>query len=603
MSKRTGHALPSVSLLAWLVPLLFAGGFPAPRLAAQTANAASSNVASADAASGNAPLTPDQRIIHVLSRLSYGPRPGDIERVEAMGVEAYIEEQLRPAEIADDLVREKLAPFTTLNLNLLDGDRVYRLVDAQSVRRQALADQKAMMARVEGLQPPSGSPSTDSLMAARLRRSMLNSRVSGKVVPTERLGEVEILQARMIRAVHSDRQLYEMMVDFWMNHFSVFFDTDEYLTVDYEERAIRPHVMGNFEDLLIATAQHPAMLMYLDNWISTAPEVVVQARLEAGHAVYPDRDLRRSLAIRERAEYFQEASGLNENYGRELMELHTLGVDGGYTQQDVMEVARAFTGWTVTARRQRGYFTFDPLLHVEGDKLVLGRTIESGGMDEGMEILTMLAHHPSTASFISTKLVRRFVADDPPPEIVAAAARTFLETDGDITAVLRTIFTSPEFFAPEHYQVKIKKPIEVVASGIRATGAELDVMSEATYSYVQSAMARMGEDLYRHEAPDGFPDVGSAWIATSALSNRIRFAVDLAASQIPAVTPDLPSAISLLTRMGFAEPTEEVNTELATLVDQLILDAAARRWETTPIDRDLVIRVAAALGSPQFQTR
>ena len=603
MSKRTGHALPSVSLLAWLVPLLFAGGFPAPRLAAQTANAAASRVAPAYAAPGNAPLTPDQRIIHVLSRLSYGPRPGDIERVEAMGVEAYIEEQLRPAEIADDLVREKLAPFTTLNLNLLDGDRVYRLVDAQSVRRQALADQKAMMARVEGLQPPSGSPSTDSLMAARLRRSMLNSRVSGKVVPTERLGEVEILQARMIRAVHSDRQLYEMMVDFWMNHFSVFFDTDEYLTVDYEERAIRPHVMGNFEDLLIATAQHPAMLMYLDNWISTAPEVVVQARLEAGHAVYPDRDLRRSLAIRERAEYFQEASGLNENYGRELMELHTLGVDGGYTQQDVMEVARAFTGWTVTARRQRGYFTFDPLLHVEGDKLVLGRTIESGGMDEGMEILTMLAHHPSTASFISTKLVRRFVADDPPPEIVAAAARTFLETDGDITAVLRTIFTSPEFFAPEHYQVKIKKPIEVVASGIRATGAELDVMSEATYSYVQSAMARMGEDLYRHEAPDGFPDVGSAWIATSALSNRIRFAVDLAASQIPAVTPDLPSAISLLTRMGFAEPTEEVNTELATLVDQLILDAAARRWETTPIDRDLVIRVAAALGSPQFQTR
>ncbi len=603
MSKRTGHALPSVSLLAWLVPLLFAGGFPAPRLAAQTANAASSNVASADAASGNAPLTPDQRIIHVLSRLSYGPRPGDIERVEAMGVEAYIEEQLRPAEIADDLVREKLAPFTTLNLNLLDGDRLYRLVDAQSVRRQALADQKAVMAGVQGLREPSTSPSTDSLMAARLRRSMLNSRVSGKVVPTERLGEVEILQARMIRAVHSDRQLYEMMVDFWMNHFSVFFDTDEYLTVDYEERAIRPHVMGNFEDLLIATAQHPAMLMYLDNWISTAPEVVVQARLEAGHAVYPDRDLRRSLAIRERAEYFQEASGLNENYGRELMELHTLGVDGGYTQQDVMEVARAFTGWTVTARRQRGYFTFDPLLHVEGDKLVLGRTIESGGMDEGLEILTMLAHHPSTASFISTKLVRRFVADDPPPEIVAAAARTFLETEGDITAVLRTIFTSPEFFAPEHYQVKIKKPIEVVASGIRAVGAELDVMSEATYSYVQSAMARMGEDLYRHEAPDGFPDVGSAWIATSALANRIRFAVDLAASQIPAVTPDLPSAISLLTRMGFAEPTQEVNTELATLVDQLILDAASRRWETAPIDRDLVIRTAAALGSPQFQRR
>jgi len=407
----------------------------------------------------------------------------------------------------------------------------------------------------------------------------------------------------MIRAVHSDRQLYEMMVDFWMNHFSVFFDTDEYLAVDYEERAIRPHVMGNFEDLLIATAQHPAMLMYLDNWISTAPEAVVQARLDAGHAVYPDRDLRRSLAIRERAEYFEEASGLNENYGRELMELHTLGVDGGYTQQDVMEVARAFTGWTVTAPQQRGYFTFDPLLHVEGDKLVLGRTIESGGMDEGLEILTMLAHHPSTASFISTKLVRRFVADDPPPEIVAAAARTFLETDGDITAVLRTIFTSPEFFAPEYYQVKIKKPIELVASGIRATGAELSVMSDATSTYVRRIMARMGEDLYRHEAPDGFPDVGSAWIATTALAVRIRFAVDLAAGQIPAVTPDLTSALSLFTRMDFAEPSEQTNTELATLVDELILEAAAKTWETAPMDRDLVIRIAAALGSPRFQTR
>jgi uncharacterized protein (DUF1800 family) len=352
-------------------------------------------------------------------------------------------------------VREKLAPFTTLNLSLIDGDRVYRLVDAQSVRRQALADQKAAMAGVNGVREPTNSPSTDSLMAARLRRSMLNSRVSGKVVPTQRLVQAEIFQARMIRAVHSDRQLYEMMVDFWANHFSIFADTDEYLTVDWEERAIRPYVMGNFEDLLIATAQHPAMLMYLDNWISTAPAEVVQARLEAGHPVYPERDLRRSLAIRERADYFEEASGLNENYGRELMELHTLGVDGGYTQQDVQEVARAFTGWTVTAPRQRGYFAFDPLLHVEGDKLVLGRTIESGGMDEGLEILTMLAHHPSTASFISTKLVRRFVADDPPPEIVAAAARTFLETDGDITAVLRTIFTSPEFFAPEYYQVKI----------------------------------------------------------------------------------------------------------------------------------------------------
>ena len=408
-------------------------------------------------------------------------------------------------------MREKLAPFTTLSLGLLEGVRAYRFVDAQAVLRQAIVDRKAAMGGVQGSKEPSASPLMDSVTAGPMRRAMLNSSISGKVVVRQRLGDAEIFQARMIRAVHSNRQLFEMMVDFWMNHFSIDFDTDEYLTVDYEERAIRPHAMGSFEDLLIATAQHPAMLMYLDNWVSAAPEEVVQGRLDAGHPVYPERKLRRSLAMRERAEFFEESGGLNENYGRELMELHTLGVDGGYTQEDVIEVARAFTGWTVPAPQQRGYFAFDPLLHEEGDKVVLGRTIESGGIDEGMEILNMLAHHPSTASYISTKLVRRFVADDPPAGIVAAASRTFLETDGDISAVLRTIFTSPEFFAPQHYGVKIKKPIEVLASGIRATGAELDVMSDDTFNYLYRTMERMGEEPYGRETPDGYPDVGSAW--------------------------------------------------------------------------------------------
>jgi uncharacterized protein (DUF1800 family) len=520
-----------------------------------------------------------------------------------MGVEEYIEEQLRPTEIADDLVREKLAPFTTLSLSLLEGDRAYRFVDAQTVLRQAIVDRKAAMAGVEDLPERSASPLMDSVTAAPMRRAMLNARISGKVVVSQRLGDAEIFQARMMRAVHSNRQLVEMMVDFWSNHFSIFSDLDEYLAVDFEERVIRPHAMGNFEDLLIATAQHPAMLMYLDNWVSAAPEEVVQGRLDAGHAVYPERNLRRSLAMRERAEFFEESGGLNENYGRELMELHTLGVDGGYTQEDVIEVARAFTGWTVPAPRQRGYFAFDPLLHEEGDKVVLGRTIESGGIDEGMEILNMLAHHPSTASYISTKLVRRFVADDPPAEIVVAASRTFLETDGDIAAVLRTIFTSPEFFAPQHYRVKIKKPIEVVASAIRATGAELDVMSDETITYLYGLLERMGEELFRRETPDGYPDVGPEWMATGALFNRIRFAVDLAASQVPEVTPDLPAAVSLLTRMAFAEPSEEDATEFEAMVDELILAASARRWETAPMDRDLVIRTAVALGSPQFQTR
>jgi uncharacterized protein (DUF1800 family) len=195
------------------------------------------------------------------------------------------------------------------------------------------------------------------------------------------------------------------------------------------------------------------------------------------------------------------------------------------------------------------------------------------------------------------------VADDPPAEIVVAASRTFLETDGDIAAVLRTIFTSPEFFAPQHYRVKIKKPIEVVASAIRATGAELDVMSDETFNYLYRLLERMGEEPYGRETPDGYPDVGPEWMATGALFNRIRFAVDLAASQVPEVTPDLPAAVSLLTRMAFAEPSEEDATEFEAMVDELILAASARRWETAPMNRDLVIRTAVALGSPQFQTR
>ncbi len=232
-------------------------------------------------------LGEDQQIIHLLNRLGYGPRPGDIERVENMGIEAYIEQQLRPELIPDPIVDDKLAGLTSLNLTLVEGVRAYRLVDAQAIRRQEIADRKMRMAGSMTMGSPSDRSSVDSLTAARLRRGMLSSRVAGKVVAMRREPDMAIFQARMVRAVHSERQLFEMMVDFWMNHFNVLLDLDEYLTVDYEERAIRPHAMGNFEDLLTATAKHPAMLLYLDNWLSTAPEEVVQQRLEAGYPVYP----------------------------------------------------------------------------------------------------------------------------------------------------------------------------------------------------------------------------------------------------------------------------------------------------------------------------
>jgi uncharacterized protein (DUF1800 family) len=351
----------------------------------------------------------------------------------------------------------------------------------------------------------------------------------------------------------------------------------------------------------------------------------VQKRLAALRPTLSDDQY---LALMARRPFLNQAKGLNENYARELMELHTLGVDGGYTQQDVIEVAKVLTGWTIGTEGlvngidDEGTFLFDPLLHVEGDKVVMGTTIKSGGVDEGEHVLRLLANHPSTARFIATKLARRFVADDPPAEVVSAASRTFQQTGGNIREVLRTIFKSPQFRSPDVYRAKIKKPFELIVGSLRAVNAEV-VDDDVFYNRValsQNAnnaafMVQMGERLYNYEAPDGNPDVAAAWMNSNALLVRLDFANTLATGRLPGVKIDLPAGQRLLDQLGLPRPTAEQIQNTRTMMQASAKTASTRQQDAMMMrgagaaqsaDRDIApaaIVVAAMLGSPQFQKR
>ena len=312
------------------------------------------------------------------------------------------------------------------------------------------------------------------------------------------------------------------MTDFWFNHFNVFIGkgADRYLLTSYERDVIRPHALGKFEDLLVATAQSPAMLFYLDNWLSVGPNS------DVANGIPKRKQLQLAQAASITADQCSQAkgkrNGLNENYGRELMELHTLGVNGGYTQKDVTEVARVFTGWTLKQPRQGGGFTFEERMHEPGDKIVLGHRIKPKGEKEGREVLHLLAHNPSTAKFICTKLAMRFVSDDPPPALVDRMAQTFLKKDGDIREVLKTMLHSPEFWAPEAYRAKVKTPLEFVVSAVRASGAEVnDAMPLARQ------LQNMGMPLYGMQPPTGYSMKADAWVNSSALLGRMNFALAL----------------------------------------------------------------------------
>jgi uncharacterized protein (DUF1800 family) len=465
-------------------------------------------------------LSQEQRALHVLNRLGYGPRPGDVEKVLALGVATYVEQQLNPQtlEVPPSLL-QKLNALTVANAPA--GAALAELVNAQNAAKRGDTDSKG-----------------------QLRETV------------QRITE-QTAQARLLRAFESPRQLEEVMVDFWFNHFNVFIGKglDRALVASYERDAIRPYVLGHFRDLLGATAKHPAMLFYLDNWLSVAPGF---------------RPLSPAVKL----------SGLNENYARELMELHTLGVDGGYRQQDVTELARILTGWTFAPREliRDGYsFRFEARRHDIGKKEWLGYTVLASGQPEGEWALDVLAALPATARHISFKLVQYFVADQPPTPLVDRLASRFLETRGDIRPVLRTLFDSPEFWDSAHVGSKFKTPYQYLVSTVRA--ADLSVSQVRP---LMGMLAQLGMPLYGCQTPDGYKNTESAWLNPEGLTRRINLATALASGRVP-LEPGATSA---------AVDAQRLNATLGTSISEFTRKTIA--------DSPPVLRSAMLLGSPDF---
>jgi uncharacterized protein (DUF1800 family) len=419
----------------------------------------------------------------------------------------------------------------------------------------------------------------------------------------------ELLEGKLLRGTYSDRQLLEVMTDFWFNHFNVFIgkDADRYLLTSYERDVIRPHALGKFEDLLVTTAQSPAMLFYLDNWLSVGPNSDVANGIpKRANNEWKKRARSRGQTNQSKG----KRNGLNENYGRELMELHTLGVNGGYTQQDVTEVARVFTGWTLKQPRKGGGFTFEERTHEPGDKVVLGHRIKPRGEKEGLAVLHILAHHPSTAKFICTELAMRFVSDNPPQPLVDRMSEAFLKKDGDIREVLKAMLDSPEFWAPDAYRAKVKTPLEFVVSALRATGADVtDAMPTA------HQLQNMGMPLYGMQPPTGYSMKADAWVNSSALLGRMNFALALTSGKVKGVqvnTDRLPGqndasadpqhALSALENNLLAADVSKQTHEviLARLQDPKI---SKRRLDDPARAPNIAAIAALLLGSPEFQKR
>jgi uncharacterized protein (DUF1800 family) len=383
----------------------------------------------------------------------------------------------------------------------------------------------------------------------------------------------ELVDHKLLRALYSNRQLEEVLVDFWMNHFNVFNGKaqERQLLTSFERDAIRPHVLGHFRDLLLATARHPAMLLYLDNWQSQVPRDDIRPPIGPTGTPLP-------------------RPGLNENYGREILELHTLGVDGGYTQQDVIAVARAFSGWTIYDITRYAEFQFQPANHDRKEKIVLGRTLPAGrGEQDGLDVIDLLSRHPSTAKFISKKLAQRFVADTPPPALVDRMATTFTKTDGDIRAVLQTMFASPEFFSEGAWRAKFKSPLEVVVSAARALNADVS----DTYVLSQR-IADLGQPLYGKVEPTGYPTTGESWTNSAGILGRIDFAAALTDGRIAGTRVDV-------SRFNFKTPAAVAADLLGTPASPATLaaiDKGVHEKEATPS-----MLASLVIGSPDFQSR
>src|SRR2546423_5908373 len=465
-------------------------------------------------------LSADQQIIQALNRLTFGPRPGNVARVRAIGLDKWIDLQLHPDKIDDDV----MSSFVATRYGALNQDQ------NDLLRQYVMQQQQLRQVKRDRADSTKGLTAADSAIIMQ-RRQMENGRP--QVI-------TQLQSSRVARAVGSERQLQEVMTDFWENHFNIFLGKggpEPYYVVDFDRNVIRPNALGKFRDLLEAVAMSPAMLFYLDNAQSVAdstqPTLAGGGRREAGGGRSGVRGIIGPMRVpaQRPPQQQRQRQGLNENYGRELLELHTLGVDGGYTQQDVINVARAFTGWTIRPPAQGGGFIFRPQVHDAGEKVVLGHRLAGGpGIEDGEDVLDIVSRSPATAHFIAFKLARRFVSDTPSKALVDHAAQVFLKTDGDIRETLRAIITSPEFFSQQAFHSKVKTPFEVVVSAARAMNAVPDSTPRSA-----QVIAYLGQPIFGHQAPNGWPETGDAWMNTGAILNRINFGMAVAAGRLPGV--------------------------------------------------------------------
>jgi uncharacterized protein (DUF1800 family) len=612
-------------------------------------------------------LSADEAILHALNRLTYGPRPGDVERVRQMGLAKWIDQQLNPNSIDDRALEARLENYPTLRMpsakliaeypqpkpaekqapqqaqsaqqgrsDTAAATIAHNMQSAQGPKPAAAEDRQKMEdsettsgaspARITQNDPNAPSPMKSGPVSEEFanlatpgaggKRDLLGG--DPNAVPRaiaddskrpQRVVE-ELAMAKVTRAIYSQRQLQQILDDFWFNHFNVFAGKgeDRYYLTSYQRDVIQPHTLGKFKDLLNATAKSPAMLFYLDNFLSADPRAAERQGMQRSMRQQARRG-RYDRPIPPRPPQQKNTRGLNENYGRELMELHTLGVDGGYTQKDVTEVARCFTGWTIDKPREYADFKFDERLHDPDPKLVLGKKINAGGMRDGEQVIDLLAHHPSTAKFISTKLARRFVSDNPPPTLVARMAQAFQSGDGDIRAVMKAMIYSPEFWSRDAYRAKIKTPFELVVSTARVLGTDVD-----TPMPLVQWTGRIGEPLYQCQPPTGYSDKGDAWVNTGALLNRLNYSLALAGNKVRGSRSDPASLLGMDSSADAKAALDRgvqvflggqtAPTTVATLETQLDNPQVVQAKLDDPVKRvDLGVVAGLVLGAPEFQRK
>jgi len=672
----------------------------------------------------------DQRILHALNRFTFGPRPGDLEAVRAMGLDAWFDQQLHPATLDESVLNARLAqypamqgdeqqllyrfPSNELIRQAMNGraaipqDRVLNAIyqnqiDRTSARQQARQQKKddspapqqpatpaphtlALSAAMEAMtgdgdaeksespnpmakdpvpaesaaampapanpapQPPADEALLSSLASLPPQQRLLRlasmpqtafddfikslrplqreqlaaglspiqkEQVEALAGPVRVIAE-ELIASRLTHDIYSNAQLQEVMTDFWLNHFNVYLRKNglmPYYLVSYERDAIRPHALGKFEDLLESTAHSPAMLDYLDNASSIGPDSLAAERSKEN-------------AWRRPANQKKVTEGLNENYARELMELHTVGVNGGYTQADVIQAARILTGWTIDRPAREAVFQFNPNRHEPGTKKVMGQKFKDQGEMEGRALLHFLATRPATAHFISRELAERFVSDDPPQSLVDRMAHTYLSSGGDISAVLKAMYRSSEFWSTSVYRAKVKTPLEYVVSAVRAGNIEIQNLRP-----LANALRQMGMPVYGCVPPTGYSWQASAWVSTGALVDRMNFALSLAASRLPGITADwapqsdatadaapppeteegrlesilVAGGVSASTRSAVLDQFQQqsLNNSAQPIDRQASMQIRPqfRPRAASPLERQDQLLAGLLLGSPEFQRR